>query len=293
MTARIQIVGDSDVPQAAAQAHPVVGYVRVSMLDTTKQTLSPEAQARIIRDYCKLHSLGEPEVLSERGSAKSIAGRPIMRQLLAMCRAGQIQHVVCQDTTRLFREVREALNTFAELADLGVQVHSAVEGGRLDDSASAQLQRNVKLVFGQYERQVIGERTRRALATKVVKLEPGLNPAMLERAVTGKLLVGSPPLGYKIEKKKWVPFWKEMAVMKFARALYAQGYSMNQVRGILCNSGIRNRLKKPYNKTQVFKLLTSTLYMEPPDAFHFGEASPHVLQGFPRPRVRRDAQAEA
>lgn len=201
----IEIVGE--LPEGArvtvepgAHQYRSCGYVRVSSREESRQTLSPETQRQVIRQYAKLHALEPVQIMEERGSAGTIRRRPVLLQILEMCRGGQVKHVIVQDTTRLFREVREALNVFFEMEEShGVSFHSATEIGPATDTPEGRLMRNQRLIYGQYEREVIGQRTRRVLqATKrVPEADKDLNPAMRDYYDKGKILAGSPPFGYR------------------------------------------------------------------------------------------------
>lgn len=201
----IEIVGE--LPEGAritvdegARVPKSYGYVRVSSRDEGRQTLSPETQRQVIRQYAKLHDLEPVQIMEERGSAGTIRRRPVLLQILEMCRGGQVKHVIVQDTTRLFREVREALNVFFEMEESrGVKFHSATEVGPSIDTPEGRLLRNQRLIYGQYEREVIGMRTKRALrATKTVpERDKDLNAAMRDYYEHGKLLNGAPPFGYR------------------------------------------------------------------------------------------------
>jgi hypothetical protein len=205
----IEIVGELP-PDSTLTAEPgagqpeVCGYVRVSSREEDRQRLSPETQARVIRDYAKLNGLLPLQMVHERGSAGSLRGRPELLRILEMCRGGQVKHVIVQDSTRLFREVREALNTFFEMEEThGVRFHSATEIGPGIDTPEGRLIRNQRLIYGQYEREVIGERTRRVLrATKTVpESDKNISPAMAYRFEKGLLMNGAEPFGYRYLKR--------------------------------------------------------------------------------------------
>jgi DNA invertase Pin-like site-specific DNA recombinase len=198
----LEIVGAAPegVTEIQGEINPkVVAYIRVSTSDG-RQALSPEVQIQVIQEYCRLYSLGAPEIHREEASAKSLRGRPVLLKILEMCRAGQVKDVIVQDTTRLFRDVREALNVFAEMEDeFGVRFHSATGMGMDPSSADGEFMRTLGLALGRRERRLLGERISRVVqATKKVPQEKAsLSPAMAEKVRTGKLLTGGAPTGYR------------------------------------------------------------------------------------------------
>ena len=235
----IEIIGAAPegVTEIRGEINPkVIAYIRVSTNDG-RQALSPDAQVEVIRRYCKLQSLGSPEIHREEASAKSIRGRPVLLKILEMCRAGQVKHVIVQDTTRLFRDVREALNVFFELEEkYGVRFHSATQVEPDPTTADGKLMRNVRLIFGQYERQVMGERISRVVqATKKVPPEKAsISPAMAEKVRTGKLLIGGAPTGYRWGpgqkgKRNLVRCQRYFPIVQMIAQLHRDGMSIKKI----------------------------------------------------------------
>lgn len=251
----IEIVGE--LPEGAtvtvdadADVRSVVGYVRVSSKQEDRQRLSPETQREVIRAYAKLHSLGAVAIMEERGSAATIRKRPVLLHILDLCRSGQVKHVIVQDTTRLFRDVREALNVFFELEKQhGVRFHSAVDGDMDTTTADGVFMRDLKLVLGQRERRLIGERTRRVMqATKRVReADKDLNPAMRHHYDHGLILAGKPPFGYRFRTLRnqsasrtiLEPCPVNMPIVERIHELAAEGLSGGQIAQRLLAEDIR------------------------------------------------------
>lgn len=278
----IEIVGVAD-----GEAHPVLGYCRVSTTDEGKQTVSPEAQAQIITDYARRMEFPAVEIIKERGSAASLKHRPELQRILAMCRAGQVQHVIVQDLSRLYREMREALNLFHEMEGLGVTFHSAVEGSTVDPrTRSGRLLRGLKLLLAEDQRLEIGERTSRALRNgKTVKPEPGQNPAMRLKASQGQVLCGTPPYGYHWNqaekgKRRLIPCLPEQRALARMLELRAQGLPYRQIALRLLQEGVRRRSGGTFNGQEVQRLLAHPLRMEE-HGQHQPQASEDVLASPP------------
>lgn len=205
MGRKIEIVGavPEGVMEVRGEVTPrVYGYVRVSSTDEARQTLSPTAQRQVIQEYCRLNGLARPLIVEERGSAATIRKRPELVMLLEKARGGFVSDIVVQDLSRLFRDVREALNTFHDIEqECGVRFHSATRAHHqyAADTADGRFVRGLDVLLGERERAILSERIGRVLReTKQVRPEDAkLNPAMERRHREGKLLCGVAPIGYK------------------------------------------------------------------------------------------------
>lgn len=224
-------------------------YIRVSSRDEGRQTLSPEAQRQCIQEYCRLHNLGNTVMFSERESAATIRKRPELMKILEMCRAGQVAYVVVQDLTRLFRDLREALNTFDEMeTKYGVKFLSATDMMANEPGADGEFVRGLHLLLGQRERKVLGERTSRALrANKQVpeKLRD-YSPAMAYKARNGVLLTGQAPFGYRWGggrkgRRKLAPCPHNHPILERMVALRGGGLSYKAIALRLLEERVRNK----------------------------------------------------
>lgn len=139
----------------------VVGYVRVSTDEQAVSGLGLEAQKAAIRTAASLQgwTVGWCE---DRGvSAKSLV-RPGLQEALELVRSGVPEVLVVAKLDRLSRSVAD----FAGLVE-----RSRREGWGLvcldvgvdTSTPSGEMVANVLAVFAQFERRLIGERTRRAL----------------------------------------------------------------------------------------------------------------------------------
>lgn len=143
-----------------------VGCARVSTPGQVEEGYSLEAQRKKIMAYCELHDMRLIEIIEDAGfSGKSIAGRPGIQRVLALVKPGKVDNVVILKLDRLARNVKEAVEIADLLQKKGVALHSITE--RLDTgSSSGRLFYNILSAMSQWEREVIAERTRSALAVK-------------------------------------------------------------------------------------------------------------------------------
>ncbi len=101
-------------------------YARLSRPDedapgTTEEKLN--AQVESCRRLAAAHNLPVHEVLIERASGGSLAGRPELLKLLLLCRRGEVSHIICTFADRLSRlDGRDRVDFEEALTDGGVTV---------------------------------------------------------------------------------------------------------------------------------------------------------------------------
>ena len=149
---------------AVPEPERAVIYIRVS---TDQQELSPAAQEDAARAYARYRGLEVAAVEVDHGVSGALApsARPAMSRALATLAAGDADLLVVSRLDRLGRDVRELLGLVSAatrqgwgLAILDLDLDTTTAGGRL-----------VLTVLGavaEWERNIISERTRDALAAK-------------------------------------------------------------------------------------------------------------------------------
>lgn len=268
MRSSIKIIGSAEQP-AAVLGSGTVCYARVSSEDPTRQTLSTGAQVDLMKAYCRLHSLGDPMVLTERKSAKNLKGRPVFMDILRMCQGGQVKHLVVCEITRLSRDLGDANKVFDELDRLGVTLHGATRG--IDRStADGKFVSNLDVILGVRERELLSERTRRALNAKPrVPYNPKDNPAMQRRALEHKHLHGIPPLGYRFKKGirngqlRVVALEEdphEIAMIRFIFKRRREGATYPQIAAELPPNGFRTRGGGLYGYRRVEHIVKTPMF---------------------------------
>ena len=169
----------------------IYGYARVSTKGQAKEGNSLEAQAAALK------AAGAEKVYSDVMTGAR-ADRPGLTALLAEIGAGDTLMVTKLD--RIARSGQAGAALFEDLLSRGVAVH-ILNLGKMDDSPTGKLIRNVMLCFAEFERDLIAERT-----------------------AEGKALARQKP-GYREGRpKKYRP-----AQIDHAMALLDEGYSYRQV----------------------------------------------------------------
>ncbi len=149
-----------------------IGYIRVSTEEQSVNGDSLEAQRAKLIAYASLYDLELVEIIEDAGvSAKSI-DRPGLKKALAMLRSGMVDGLLVAKLDRLSRSVgdwdRLVSGYFGEKA--GRKLFSVQEA--IDTrTATGRAMLNMVMVFAQWERETIGERTRDVLRFKASKSE--------------------------------------------------------------------------------------------------------------------------
>ena len=172
-------------------------------------------------------------------SAKSLH-RPSAARLLDLVKARKVDAVIVHKLDRLTRSVRD----LADLLDLfdrcGVALVSVTES--LDTSSAAgRLVLNIMVSVGQWEREVIGERTRDALQAKKARGERvGTVPFGYQLAADGVALEESPA---------------EQRVLHTLRDLRGQGHTLRTIADELNQQGFTTRNGSPWRFEYVRSVL--------------------------------------
>lgn len=135
---------------------PTFAYLRVSTADqTTEQQMSQITAAG--------HAVEADRVFVEQGISGKVPAlqREQFKRLHDRLRKGDALIVAKLD--RLGRDVVDVVTTVTTLTGAGVAVE-VLGLGRIDNSAQSQLTLNMLAAISQFERQIIGERTRAKLA---------------------------------------------------------------------------------------------------------------------------------
>jgi DNA invertase Pin-like site-specific DNA recombinase len=218
-----------------------VGYVRVSTDAQAREGVSVGAQQERIEAYAKAKGLQLAQVLVDEGLSGTSMDRPALRALLELCRGGTVGHVIVWRLDRLTRRTRHLLNLVEDVFIAHrVELHSVSES--LDTSTPHG--RFVLTLFGglaQMEREVIGERTRSALAFKRANGQP----------------TSHPPLGFRANgrRRHMAPVPEELAVVRRIISLWRQGWSYRAIAAELNSDGAPSKQGGRWHHTTVRKVI--------------------------------------
>jgi site-specific DNA recombinase len=249
----------------ASSARPVIRcavYTRKSTEEGLEQEFNTlDAQRECGESFIRSQAAEGWQCLAERYDDGGFSGgnmdRPALKRLLTDIEAGKVDAVLVYKVDRLSRSLLD----FAKMMDLFDRHHVAfVSVTQQINSATSmgRLMLNVLLSFAQFEREIIGERTRDKIAAARRK---------------GKWAGGHPILGYDIDPRalKLIVNEDEAAQVRAIFELYLQHERLVAVIVELNRRGWVNkrwvtrkgqiRGGKPFTKTSIHKLLTNVTYI--------------------------------
>jgi len=145
----------------------VIGYVPVSTNEQAENGVSLAAQAEKIRGYCKLNGWKCVEAVRDDGYSAKDLRRPGLQQILdeVASKTRRFSGIVVTKLDRLTRSVRDLVR-LTDLADKHQVALVSIQEAVDTSTPTGQLFRNIVTSLSEWERGIIGERTREALAYK-------------------------------------------------------------------------------------------------------------------------------
>lgn len=125
-----------------------------------------------IRKFLEVKGIKDFEIYEDKGHTGTKRDRPALKKLLTDCRQGKVKMVVVYKLDRLFRSLRDLMETMAEFNTLGVEFASTKDAIDMT-SASGRLLFQVLGAFAEFEAAIIKERVLSGIAnakSKGVKL---------------------------------------------------------------------------------------------------------------------------
>jgi len=213
-----------------------IAYIRVSTDKQADKGHSLEAQQEKIEAYAKLYDLELIDTVIEAESAKNL-NREGLQGALELLKSGKAEALIVVKLDRLTRSVADLghliENYFNKSALLSVSEQIDTR------SASGRLVLNVLASVSQWEREAIGERTSAAMQSmKANNLYTG----------------GHVPYGKMLQGGALVNNPSEQAIIKQAKVLKAQGYSLRQIATVFSEQGLKTRKDTNFSHTLVARM---------------------------------------
>jgi len=162
-----------------------------------------------------------------------------MQRVLELVKAGKVDNVVVLKLDRMARNLKEACEIAELLEKKRCALHSISE--KIDTaSATGRLFYNILSAMAAWEREIISERTKTALAVK---------------RDNGQRVSRHAPFGYRFDGDKLVIDDTEQEVVGKIRELHEQGQSIRSIARFLEENGYRNRNSNPFGRNEVWKLV--------------------------------------
>lgn len=141
----------------------VVGYVRVSTAEQDDSGLGCDAQRKAITSESERRGW-TVDIVEDRGFSAKGLDRPGVQQILGMLSNGEAQALVVAKLDRLSRSLLDFAGLMQRAREEGWAI-IALDLGLDMSTPSGELMANVMASFALYERRLIGQRTREALAS--------------------------------------------------------------------------------------------------------------------------------
>src|SRR3990172_195997 len=162
-------------------------YVRVSTHEQATQGYSLNAQQEALENYAKALGYEIHEVYRDEGKSAKDMNRPQMTQMLADAETKKFSAIFIYKLDRFSRSIKDLILTIDKLKDWGIDFVSLQD--RIETtSASGKLMFHIIGAFAEFERNVIGDRTKFGMQRK---------------AHEGGFITKAPK-GYKLVNKKLV-----------------------------------------------------------------------------------------
>ena len=226
---------------ASKPSGQALGYARVSTDEQAREGVSLESQVARIRAYAQAKELELTDVLTDDGISGKTLERPALQELVRRCERGEVGHVVVVKLDRLTRRTRDLLALVDDLfLARQIELHSVSES--LDTSTPHG--RFVLTLFGglaQMERELIGERTRIAMAYKREQRQP----------------TSHAPLGFQANssRERMEPVPAELAIVRRILEAWRRGGSYLGIAAQLNAEGIPTKRGGRWHAATVRKIV--------------------------------------
>jgi len=139
-------------------------YARISKREAQQKQILTK-QVDFLRTYATARGWSVYAVYIDEGYSGTTENRPAFQRLLDVIRYRRFDILLVYSIDRLYRDTRQGLEFVQRLSDHAIQLVSATQP--IDTTTPmGRLMLGVYLLFAQYERDIISERTKHALAQK-------------------------------------------------------------------------------------------------------------------------------
>jgi site-specific DNA recombinase len=162
-------------------------YVRVSTQDQVQHGFSLDAQQDSLQNYAKALGYEIFNIYRDEGKSAKDLHRPQMQQLLSDAKNRKFQAIFIYKLDRFSRSLKDLILTIDQLKEWGIDFVSLSD--KIETaSASGKLMFHIISAFAEFERNIIGDRTKFGM----------------ERKAKDGGIITRAPLGYRIINKKLI-----------------------------------------------------------------------------------------
>ena len=223
-----------------------IGYLRVSTRAQAEQGLSLEAQQTRIEAQAIIDDLTIISVIEDPAASARSMNRPGLHTVINAVQAGRTDVVLVADLSRFTRSIVD-LGRMLEILEnaprasggTGVTLISATD--HFDThTAQGRFARNLMVLYSEFEREMISERTQRI---------------MDDLQAQGKS-TGNPPRGYGVDHHGYlVPDAKERHILEIAEAMRNEGLTYAEIADRLTDMGYVTRRGTQWSRQAAFKAI--------------------------------------
>ena len=195
------------------ETKPLVAiYVRVSTLEQATQGYSLNAQQEALENYAKALGYDIYRIYRDEGKSAKDLKRPEMTQMLKDAEDHKFQAIFIYKLDRFSRSLKDLILTIEKLKDLGIDFVS-LQDKIETTSASGKLMFHIISAFAEFERNIIGDRTKFGMQRK---------------AKEGGFITKAPK-GYKIVDKMLLPNDNSEEIQKIFEEFLDSDISLTQL----------------------------------------------------------------
>jgi len=220
-------------------------YVRVSTTEQATQGFSLNAQQEALENYAKALGYDVFKIYRDEGRSAKDLKRPEMTQMLADAEAGKFSAIFTYKLDRFSRSLKDLILTIDKLKDLGIDFVSLQD--KIETaSASGKLMFHIISAFAEFERNIIGDRTKFGMHRKA--REGGF----ITRAPKGYTLVNKKLVVNESEAEKVKAIFKEFLETNISLTQLAKKYNLTPsgLKKLLKNTTYLGKVKFANEETQ-------------------------------------------
>ncbi len=224
-------IGNSARPLAAI-------YVRVSTQDQVQHGFSLDAQQDTLQNYAKAIGYDVFKIYRDEGKSAKDLNRPQMQQMLSDAKEGKFSAIFIYKLDRFSRSLKDLILTIDLLKEWGIDFVSLQD--KIETaSASGKLMFHIISAFAEFERNIIGDRTKFGMERKA-KEGGFITKAPLGYKMFHKQLIIDPINMDKVREifKKFID--SEISLSELARQ---NNFSTAGIIKLLCNRTYLGKIK--------------------------------------------------
>ena len=217
----------------------VIGYVRVSSINSKIKGNSIKSQIKKIKDYCRLNDLELVDIYSDEGkSGRSIKNRFGYIDMINWIKNNSVNGIVVYSISRIGRRLKDVVDLLDMLKENDIKFYSIKENISNDNKVS-ELIMNILSSISEFECLMIGDRVKEI---KRYKKENG--------EVYGRLVYGYDNVNGKMIVNEF-----ERNIVKRIKNLRSRGWSYWKISDKLNDEGISSKEGKIWYGSSIYNML--------------------------------------